>query len=119
MPFAKNAPSEAPSDLYTIGLAGLVGIARVRELRERALDAARSGVDVAIDCIHVRHLDASSVQVLLSLRSEVVQNGRRFSLLAVDGSLATRLTAWGFGDLLSGPLSVRAQMGARMPTGQP
>ena len=119
MSFVKIAPSEAPSDVYTIGLAGLVGIARVRELRERALDAARSGLDVAIDCIHVLHVDASSVQVLLSLRSEVVQNGRRFSLSALDGSLASRLTAWGFGDLVSGSRGASSPIGARMPTGQP
>ena len=50
------------------------------ELRAAALAASIQGMDVTLDCAGIDHLDASALQILLALDSELRNRGRKLQL---------------------------------------
>jgi anti-anti-sigma factor len=59
----------------------------VEELREAALQALGEGKDVTLNLKNVDHLDASALQILLTLGMEQKKCGRRLDLIHVSSHL--------------------------------
>jgi anti-anti-sigma factor len=81
-------------------LRGSVGIFSADELHRAAVQLLRSGKDVTVSCEHVDRLDTSALQVVLSLKQAVHQNGRSFHLVNVPSTLRECLTSAGLWDVL-------------------
>lgn len=57
------------------------------ELRKKALAALPEGLDIALDLHAIDHLDASALQILLSLDGELQKNGRSLELVNASPEL--------------------------------
>jgi anti-anti-sigma regulatory factor len=69
--FTKNA------DRNTIVLEGAVDIFFAVDLRQAALEVLQAGEDIIVCCEKLERLDTSALQILLALKKELEQNGRK------------------------------------------
>ncbi|MBN2079470.1 MAG: STAS domain-containing protein [Spirochaetes bacterium] len=67
------------------------GIQNVRGLYDEALDAARAGMGVAVDCGEIRRIDCSVAQVLLALRIECEGRRAAFTVRSANDVMARLL----------------------------
>jgi anti-anti-sigma factor len=70
----------------------------VEELREAALKVLSEGEDVTLNLKNVDHLDASALQILLTLGMEQKKRGRQLDLINVSPQLRQWFGYSGAGD---------------------
>jgi anti-anti-sigma factor len=70
----------------------------VEELREAALKVLSEGEDVTLNLKNVDHLDASALQILLTLGMEQKKRGRQLDLINVSPQLRQWFCYSGAGD---------------------
>ena len=68
------------ADKCVLVLEGAIDIFFAGDLRAAALDAVRSGRDVAIACEKLERLDTSTLQILVALKRELARNSRSLEL---------------------------------------
>jgi anti-anti-sigma factor len=83
-------------------LKGVVDASVAEELRQATLGLAESGKNVVIELGEVERLHASSLQLLLALRRELVGHGRSFSVIGRASRIDEYLALAGASELLAG-----------------
>ncbi len=64
-----------------IALAGAADIFFAADLRQAALALLEGGEDVAVDCGKLERLDTSTLQILLALKRELEQRGKKLRVI--------------------------------------
>ena len=73
-----------------IVLQGAADIFFAADLRQAALELLEGGEDIPVYCEKLERLDTSTLQILLALRRELEQRGKKLSVIALP-SEPTRL----------------------------
>jgi anti-anti-sigma factor len=73
-----------------IVLQGAADIFFAADLRQAALELVEGGEDIAVYCEKLERLDTSTLQILLALRRELEQKGKKLRVIALP-SEAMRL----------------------------
>lgn len=80
--------------------------ATVREAPELLVLAwSGAAANVVVDCSETERCDAAALQVLLALRTEVLQRGRTFALTGIPAALYWRFAAVGLVDEAQDPIT--------------
>lgn len=75
-----GSPPSTLEGAVTIGLASVLKDVACRQLR--------AGGDLALSCARLEQIDTSGIQILLALRRELAEDGRRLELQEVPAALA-------------------------------
>jgi anti-anti-sigma regulatory factor len=71
-----------------IVLNGAADIFFAADLRQAALALLEGGEDVAVDCEKLARLDTSTLQILLALKRELEQSGRKLRMIELPSEPA-------------------------------
>ncbi len=88
------------ADGWALSVAGVVDIARVREIHERALEAATAPAALALRLDGLEAFDAALVQVMLALQRACAARGVRVSVAGVPTALLDLWHLAGLGEAL-------------------
>ena len=80
----------------TIALEGSVDIFFAVDLRQAALEVLQAGEDVVVCCEKLERLDTSALQILLALKKELEQSGRKIEWADVPSGPAALAALAGF-----------------------
>jgi anti-anti-sigma regulatory factor len=85
----------APEAVNTLLLEGVVTVAAAVQLRDAAFHCANASQDVTVECAQLEHVDASVVQILISLKRELDALGYEFRMRSVPPSIVRLLAISG------------------------
>jgi len=82
LPHGPDSANAAP-----LRLEGAVTFALASSLKEVACRQLRGGADLTVSCARLEQIDATGVQLLLALKRDLAQAGRRLELQEVPAQL--------------------------------
>ncbi len=70
-----------------LALMGRITVGSAKEFHKTALDLATQGRNVVVCCAQLEYLDASAIQIFLSLGRDLMRKGKQCEVSGVAGSL--------------------------------